>query len=134
MSSKWYSLHLIYKNECFLVCPVCVPIPVSYTHLDVYKRQVHIWSHVNDEIVVMDVYALYQVLFLKSNSLRAVSYTHLDVYKRQVLYTVKHFAQLAKPMCVKWCKFFNTFFLQTTRSFYWNNFNFVQVIDYMKRI
>ena len=29
----------IKMNVSFFLCPVCVPIPVSYTHLDVYKRQ-----------------------------------------------------------------------------------------------
>ena len=42
--------------------------PVSYTHLDVYKRQPLCWA------------ALY---FLTVLVLLPVSYTHLDVYKRQ---------------------------------------------------
>ena len=40
--------------------------PVSYTHLDVYKRQVY-------------------VVFIAVGYVVAVSYTHLDVYKRQML-------------------------------------------------
>ena len=40
--------------------------PVSYTHLDVYKRQGHHWY--NSKIPINN---------------RPVSYTHLDVYKRQ---------------------------------------------------
>ena len=61
------------------------PHPVSYTHLDVYKRQ------------EMDK-ALLEFLIRKLNltkkdsiipggkihNFRPVSYTHLDVYKRQV--------------------------------------------------
>ena len=53
-------------------------IPVSYTHLDVYKRQVQrcpeLVFHSSWPGVVLD-------------TSRAVSYTHLDVYKRQVLDT-----------------------------------------------
>ena len=43
-------------------------LPVSYTHLDVYKRQAHFparWECISYKIQL------------------AVSYTHLDVYKRQ---------------------------------------------------
>ena len=62
--------------------------PVSYTHLDVYKRQV-----VN--LVYSDVVAIRAFISPCSGlipsaatavnaSIIAVSYTHLDVYKRQV--------------------------------------------------
>ena len=47
--------------------------PVSYTHLDVYKRQAYTTygtSRAN----------AYKIL---EDSLNPVSYTHLDVYKRQ---------------------------------------------------
>ena len=52
-----------------------LPASVSYTHLDVYKRQVFFFT---DE----------RTLQLPENELvaelkKAVSYTHLDVYKRQ---------------------------------------------------
>ena len=47
---------------------VC-PNPVSYTHLDVYKRQM------KDSISRINMTA----------GFRTVSYTHLDVYKRQVV-------------------------------------------------
>ena len=55
------------------------PIPVSYTHLDVYKRQV--------EIVVLYVgfHAVFGHEAVILFGAIAVSYTHLDVYKRQVL-------------------------------------------------
>ena len=43
--------------------------PVSYTHLDVYKRQVHDDDQVHEP--------------LRQRHIGAVSYTHLDVYKRQ---------------------------------------------------
>ena len=43
---------------------------VSYTHLDVYKRQIVEFS---------------RSIVFGEDRLRAVSYTHLDVYKRQGL-------------------------------------------------
>ena len=46
-------------------------ISVSYTHLDVYKRQ------------ILSCYFKLFVFILDFNVLSAVSYTHLDVYKRQ---------------------------------------------------
>ena len=51
--------------------------PVSYTHLDVYKRQVLtcVTTHGPASITVHGT-------FLPS-ALKTVSYTHLDVYKRQ---------------------------------------------------
>ena len=45
-------------------------MPVSYTHLDVYKRQGSPWE-------VASVKNLLKAAYI------AVSYTHLDVYKRQ---------------------------------------------------
>ena len=61
--------------------------PVSYTHLDVYKRQEDklvgigyetdekTGEHTGIKITMFDI--------SDSSSLKAVSYTHLDVYKRQ---------------------------------------------------
>ena len=53
--------------------------PVSYTHLDVYKRQVHcVWTLKNHGC---------EAILVNNNPetvSTAVSYTHLDVYKRQV--------------------------------------------------
>ena len=51
---------------------------VSYTHLDVYKRQDLNWWHWNDEPEEANraMARRYQ---------QPVSYTHLDVYKRQPL-------------------------------------------------
>ena len=68
-------------------------IPVSYTHLDVYKRQVG-WFGVlciTMSVVVGFLYILYVcVLFVlvivRSKQFMPVSYTHLDVYKRQGLH------------------------------------------------
>ena len=50
--------------------------PVSYTHLDVYKRQVHEAAstfYAGEKVRVPEIRV----------SHIAVSYTHLDVYKRQ---------------------------------------------------
>ena len=55
--------------------------PVSYTHLDVYKRQ---------DILFHQTYPLFSVNRCLGGGLhrfvKPVSYTHLDVYKRQTLY------------------------------------------------
>ena len=51
--------------------------PVSYTHLDVYKRQHQIRSYVLDQSRIKDLRTNVEV----GNT--PVSYTHLDVYKRQ---------------------------------------------------
>ena len=76
------------------------PKTVSYTHLDVYKRQVqgrvkHFFSiykkMVNQDKTLDQIYDLFAVRILVESvkdcyaALGAVSYTHLDVYKRQVL-------------------------------------------------
>ncbi|WP_459447914.1 hypothetical protein [Erwinia amylovora] len=72
------------------------PDAVSYTHLDVYKRQAQ-YLHSDSGIIGvtavsythLDVYKR-QAQYLHSDSgiigVTAVSYTHLDVYKRQAQY------------------------------------------------
>ena len=76
--------------------------PVSYTHLDVYKRQhqerlrrvldgvealrwFHGHHHVRYSSTIPAAHGEVQVegLALDGEPLKAVSYTHLDVYKRQ---------------------------------------------------
>ena len=57
--------------------------PVSYTHLDVYKRQVVVTLSIAGGLKVFDI------IYVITNGgpgfdTQAVSYTHLDVYKRQV--------------------------------------------------
>ena len=52
--------------------------PVSYTHLDVYKRQ--LVSHRGKAQIFRDV----AVALEDMRHSVAVSYTHLDVYKRQL--------------------------------------------------
>ena len=63
------------------------PYSVSYTHLDVYKRQEQALENANSKL---DQYA--DALTAAGSRMKAafndnpgsVSYTHLDVYKRQV--------------------------------------------------
>ena len=61
-------------------------ISVSYTHLDVYKRQLRCLAE--DVISIFDylTHPLFQIIRLFENFQRPVSYTHLDVYKRQPPY------------------------------------------------
>ena len=68
-------------------------IPVSYTHLDVYKRQKPICPYGVAKLSVEKYLYYYYVTYgIKYTALRyaniygprPVSYTHLDVYKRQV--------------------------------------------------
>ena len=77
------------------------PIPVSYTHLDVYKRQV-LWRVITklekSLIIILEItvsgtpafnfagYDMVCVIRLKLLyiGIKSVSYTHLDVYKRQM--------------------------------------------------
>ena len=56
--------------------------PVSYTHLDVYKRQAYLPA---DENHHRDLHAGMLLPEPRARDWRgAVSYTHLDVYKRQI--------------------------------------------------
>ena len=72
--------------------------PVSYTHLDVYKRQGITFatgtpiSNSMTELYVMQRYL--QNRKLQNMGLGPVSYTHLDVYKRQEKYTVSHYCKI----------------------------------------
>ena len=82
--------------------------PVSYTHLDVYKRQVNVPS---GSLLYANLLALQIVdggnggIFRDDNHLNtggvgAVSYTHLDVYKRQDLHGKADMPDIA-GRCVK---------------------------------
>ena len=55
-------------------------LPVSYTHLDVYKRQVLGNAQLDGGVATLEV---------RAHGRHAVSYTHLDVYKRQLLYFMR---------------------------------------------
>ena len=58
----------------------CCFIAVSYTHLDVYKRQFFIKSKARSSLSSSQI----EIPILPPIALvNAVSYTHLDVYKRQ---------------------------------------------------
>ena len=69
-------------------------IPVSYTHLDVYKRQVNAHEFMaHAEYYGGDIKESARIL-LKDKSawerrILPVSYTHLDVYKRQHLWSAQ---------------------------------------------
>ena len=52
---------------------------VSYTHLDVYKRQMPAWA----ATATLRQGSRGQAVTELQQNLNAVSYTHLDVYKRQ---------------------------------------------------
>ena len=58
---------------------------VSYTHLDVYKRQVKEWAEKRLPTVTLCSTTGNELLevWYYGDLLTAVSYTHLDVYKRQ---------------------------------------------------
>ena len=71
-------------------------LTVSYTHLDVYKRQVPVDEMVKDmrslfNPIAKDKKIEFEIVVDKTvpssiatDKMRAVSYTHLDVYKRQI--------------------------------------------------
>ena len=82
-----------------LLAILVMSLPVSYTHLDVYKRQMQAYG--TDAIrrhLDLDVLSYYDLsapksvtfvcgvprVFAASDDISSVSYTHLDVYKRQV--------------------------------------------------
>ena len=77
-------------------------LSVSYTHLDVYKRQDYTCNFQSKWIGIIYMISLFQLLhryiannrqkwsnnkfvlrYVQENRLESVSYTHLDVYKRQ---------------------------------------------------
>ena len=74
-------------------------IPVSYTHLDVYKRQVFRFSCTLPSIIMARLPTAIILPVVRSMAtiegsstttwslcmISAVSYTHLDVYKRQII-------------------------------------------------
>ena len=64
------------RKRCTKLCPV------SYTHLDVYKRQ-HIptLQDFRAELLQQDEPEAKELAL----AIEPVSYTHLDVYKRQLL-------------------------------------------------
>ena len=74
------------------VSAVRAPRPVSYTHLDVYKRQLFLFRRLDTPFASKPSFSMMKVTAPASMSplrvpiiRQAVSYTHLDVYKRQQL-------------------------------------------------
>ena len=59
--------------------------PVSYTHLDVYKRQVPYCPKCQQYRFPMYNVAVSMIVVDEETGKIPVSYTHLDVYKRQEL-------------------------------------------------
>ena len=63
-------------------------VPVSYTHLDVYKRQSRVTAESRNWLTVLprrNIYSRMPKLMVWLRAVATVSYTHLDVYKRQLL-------------------------------------------------
>ena len=65
-------------------------VAVSYTHLDVYKRQVYTSAGINELLLAGEKRMAFganfnaNILFCGAGSDYTVSYTHLEVYKRQL--------------------------------------------------
>ena len=76
--------------------------PVSYTHLDVYKRQAYL-IRLNRHRFCDSHDILRQALLHRQrliNVVVPVSYTHLDVYKRQSLSSATHIIGVSQtPIC-----------------------------------
>ena len=68
--------------------------PVSYTHLDVYKRQGYIPTRKPENQESLKDASSVEPLSIP------VSYTHLDVYKRQVFGVTKNYNRI-KKFCLK---------------------------------
>ena len=76
-----------------IICsiPACNINPVSYTHLDVYKRQAYNYYILNVDLENFNlshvpVYIMGEEQLSMYAMYMSVSYTHLDVYKRQAPY------------------------------------------------
>ena len=79
-------------------------IPVSYTHLDVYKRQVesdkeHPFIVKTKQLTVEATGTAFNVNAYAPDHVAAVSYTHLDVYKRQI-YLILLFQERILQICL----------------------------------
>ena len=100
-------------STCWVVNPP-PPCPVSYTHLDVYKRQLCVSYQISELLsfrFARESRTGFSYLAVVSEPCTpfAVSYTHLDVYKRQVQRRSKLVDGIAiafniKKMCAKMAK------------------------------
>ena len=85
-------------SACLAHCAVRWLAAVSYTHLDVYKRQVQTapigvlnfivfdkmnWGVIAAGAIVIALPVIFFGIAIRKYYVKAVSYTHLDVYKRQ---------------------------------------------------
>ena len=61
---------------------------VSYTHLDVYKRQPYVWGGASPSGFDCSGLVKYCYGISQRTTYTHVSYTHLDVYKRQILHSM----------------------------------------------
>ena len=90
------NIYLFGTCKCGNIYSEKLPHPVSYTHLDVYKRQVGILCSITQldfyqipgHSIITDKWMITIALIVKVKgsaflSAVSVSYTHLDVYKRQ---------------------------------------------------
>ena len=86
--------------------PYCCKSPVSYTHLDVYKRQIYqskvmsadrALELIQDGDYIFSAQAAGEPIEIMSHlqHLKAVSYTHLDVYKRQPTESVRSWRSIS---------------------------------------
>ena len=95
----WAPLRLIPTRTLALACFISPPEAVSYTHLDVYKRQTQLGGIgliISGATLIVDnlkgfIEAIrtgdwsgVDMIEVVAGALMTVSYTHLDVYKRQV--------------------------------------------------
>ena len=84
-------IYRVWIMEVKTLGELCDIVSVSYTHLDVYKRQLEndgskatdAWRKSGDNWFYLDSYGNMVVNQLIDDTYYAVSYTHLDVYKRQ---------------------------------------------------
>ena len=79
-------------------------MPVSYTHLDVYKRQALRKSGVSFGLRfwIFSTPATHFAAAFESTSEIPVSYTHLDVYKRQVVLLSKKVIGRDETQAAEW--------------------------------
>ena len=91
---------LLFISLCVVGCVMTyaqqMPGPVSYTHLDVYKRQVlyraivghslgEMYGYKTNGVYTTDDFVQNGDKYVLKDGVISVSYTHLDVYKRQPL-------------------------------------------------